>query len=120
MGTTGSTPLSGAVSIGSGRDMGNVTLADGRVMAWGHNLYGQLGDGTTTNRPRAVDDAQLRSATATWALLKGPRSIRSTWSMWQAASAQPSSTTASRSRSSSIGARANASSSSRRRKATAP
>ena len=37
-----------------GRDMGNVTLADGRVMAWGHNLYGQLGDGTTTNRTRAV------------------------------------------------------------------
>ena len=41
-------------TIGSGRDMGNVTLADGRVMAWGHNLYGQLGDGTTTNRSRAV------------------------------------------------------------------
>ncbi|WP_051277325.1 PKD domain-containing protein [Marmoricola sp. URHB0036] len=54
MGTTGSTPLTGAVSIGSGRDMGNVTLADGRVMAWGHNLYGQLGDGTTTNRTRAI------------------------------------------------------------------
>ena len=34
--------------------MGNVTLADGRVMAWGHNLYGQLGDGTTTNRTRAI------------------------------------------------------------------
>jgi len=54
MGTSGSTPLSGAVSIGSGRDMGNVTLGDGRVMSWGHNLYGQLGDGTTTNRTRAI------------------------------------------------------------------
>ena len=43
-----------AVSLGSGRDMGNVTLADGRVKAWGHNLYGQLGDGTTTDRLSAV------------------------------------------------------------------
>ena len=40
--------------IGSGRDMGNVTLADGRVKSWGHNLYGQLGDGTTTDRTSAV------------------------------------------------------------------
>ena len=40
--------------IGSGRDMGNVTLGDGRVQAWGHNLYGQLGDGTTTNRTSAI------------------------------------------------------------------
>ena len=40
--------------IGSGRDMGIVTLADGRVKSWGHNLYGQLGDGTTTNRTSAV------------------------------------------------------------------
>ncbi len=46
--------VSDAVTIGSGRDMGNVTLSDGRVKSWGHNLYGQLGDGTTTNRTSAV------------------------------------------------------------------
>ncbi len=46
--------VSNAVTLGSGRDMGNVTLADGRVQAWGHNLYGQLGDGTTTNRTSAI------------------------------------------------------------------
>jgi alpha-tubulin suppressor-like RCC1 family protein len=29
---------------------------DGSVVCWGHNEHGQLGDGTTTNRPapRAV------------------------------------------------------------------
>ncbi len=58
-GTSRPTPVNvlgvtGATTIGSGRDMGNVTLADGRVKSWGHNLYGQLGDGTTTNRTSAV------------------------------------------------------------------
>ena len=46
--------VSGATTIGSGRDMGVVTLADGRVKTWGHNAFGQLGDGTTTNRTSAV------------------------------------------------------------------
>ena len=46
--------VSDAVTIGAGRDMGNVTLSDGRVKSWGHNLSGQLGDGTTTNRTSAV------------------------------------------------------------------
>jgi alpha-tubulin suppressor-like RCC1 family protein len=34
--------------------MGIVTLADGRAKSWGHNLYGQLGDGTTTDRSGLV------------------------------------------------------------------
>ena len=46
--------MSGATTLGSGRDMGIVTLADGRAKSWGHNLYGQLGDGTTTDRTSAV------------------------------------------------------------------
>jgi len=46
--------VSGATTIGAGRDMGIVTLADGRAKSWGHNLYGQLGDGTTTDRTSAV------------------------------------------------------------------
>ena len=46
--------MSGAATIGSGRDMGIVTLTDGRVKSWGHNLYGQLGDGTTIDRTSAV------------------------------------------------------------------
>jgi PKD repeat protein len=46
-------PVTGAVSIGSGRDNGTAVMADGRVMAWGENLDGQLADGTFTNKTRA-------------------------------------------------------------------
>jgi alpha-tubulin suppressor-like RCC1 family protein len=46
--------VSGATTLGTGRDMGVVTLADGRVKAWGHNAYGQLGDGTKIDRTSAV------------------------------------------------------------------
>ena len=46
--------VSNAVSIGAGRDTGNVALADGRVQTWGHNAFGQLGDGTITRRTSAV------------------------------------------------------------------
>ena len=46
--------VANAVSIASGRDHGIAVLADGSVMTWGHNEFGQLGDGTTTSRTRAV------------------------------------------------------------------
>lgn len=32
----------------------NCAIADGEVYCWGRNNYGQLGDGTTTNRPKPV------------------------------------------------------------------
>jgi PKD repeat protein len=43
-----------AVSIGSGRDTGLAAMANGSLMAWGNNDSGQVGDGTTTSRTRAV------------------------------------------------------------------
>ena len=42
--------LDGAVSISAGDDHSLAVKADGSLWAWGYNLYGQLGDGTTTNQ----------------------------------------------------------------------
>jgi len=44
----------GAASIGSGRDHGLAVLSNGKLMSWGFNTSGQLGDGTTTTRTTAV------------------------------------------------------------------
>lgn len=47
---------------------------DGTILAWGNNQYGQLGDGTTTNRSRPVQVLGLSNITkfttsyATWCL----------------------------------------------------
>ncbi len=37
------------VAISSGNLFSDAQLADGALLAWGNNAYGQLGDGTTTN-----------------------------------------------------------------------
>ncbi len=43
------------VAISAGFEHNVALLADGRVMAWGNNEYGQLGDGTTTDRSTPVE-----------------------------------------------------------------
>ena len=47
-------PLTGMVSLGAGHDMVCAIDAGGTGWCWGENLDGQLGDGTTTARPRAA------------------------------------------------------------------
>jgi RHS repeat-associated protein len=46
--------LGGVVSIAAGRDHYLAAKADGTVWAWGNNTYGQLGDGTTTDRAAPI------------------------------------------------------------------
>ena len=70
--------LTGIISIAAGDYHGLAVKNDGTVWAWGYNLSGQLGDGTTTNRyaPVQVKDVggtgwlnlKAASTTPTYAL----------------------------------------------------
>ena len=51
-----------AISAGTRHSM--ALRRDGTVLAWGDNRYGQVGDGTTTNRDRPVTIAGVRNAIA--------------------------------------------------------
>ncbi len=55
--TTGVLAGKTITQIAAGRDHCMVLTSDGKLFAWGRNDYGQLGDGTTTNRnvPVAVN-----------------------------------------------------------------
>ena len=47
--------ITSAVSIVAGDAHTCVRLSTGSLRCWGYNNYGQLGDGTTTNRSSPVE-----------------------------------------------------------------
>ncbi len=54
-----------AVAAGGGRGEHSLArLSSGKVMAWGYNAYGQLGDGTTTSRDVPVEVKGLSGVSA--------------------------------------------------------
>ncbi len=52
---------SGVIALEVGGYHSCALMANGGVKCWGYNLYGQLGDGTTTNRTSPVDVSGLTS-----------------------------------------------------------
>jgi alpha-tubulin suppressor-like RCC1 family protein len=56
--------ISNVTSIAAGNKYSMAILADGHVMAWGRNVYGQLGNGTTTSGADPVTVIGVSGATA--------------------------------------------------------
>lgn len=56
--------LSDVVAVAGGSDHSLALLKDGTIRGWGNNKYGQVGDGTTTNRKTPVAVAGVRNAVA--------------------------------------------------------
>ncbi len=57
-------PFSGATAIAGGWGYTCALVAGGEARCWGDNTWGQLGDGTTTNRTAPVPVSGLSGATA--------------------------------------------------------
>ncbi len=56
--------LAGVTTISAGNKHSVALLADGTVRAWGENRWGQVGDGTTTNRDRPTMVTGVHDAVA--------------------------------------------------------
>jgi len=69
--------LARVTAIGAGARHSVALLADGTVRAWGENRFGQVGDGTTTNRDRPTMVTGVRDAVAVAAA--GSFTVALTW-----------------------------------------
>jgi len=56
--------LSGVTAVSAGREHSLALLTDGTVRSWGRNKFGQLGDGTTTDRATPVAVLGITKAVA--------------------------------------------------------
>lgn len=68
-------PLTGVVAIAAGNNHSMAVLASGRVVAWGDNSSGQLGDNTTTDRRTPVPVCAVGATNCTANPLTGVSSV---------------------------------------------
>lgn len=71
-----------AASLDAVRAFGLAVLADGSVRAWGNNRFGQLGDGTTTDRPTPVPVGTLSNMAAVAAGTHHVLALRRDGTVW--------------------------------------
>ncbi|RYD99337.1 MAG: hypothetical protein EOP50_04350, partial [Sphingobacteriales bacterium] len=80
-------PLTQVVAVAAGYLHCIALKADGTVWAWGQNAYGQVGDGTMTNRHRAVqvknaDSSMLSNVRAISAGMYASYAVKDDGSVW--------------------------------------
>lgn len=77
------TGLTGVAAIAGADANHSIALkSDGTVWGWGDNLYGQLGDGTTTQRSAPVQVSPLSGATAVAAGTTHTLALKSDGTVW--------------------------------------
>lgn len=76
------TGLSGITAIAGGAGFNLALKNDGTVWAWGGNTYGQLGDGTTTNRTTPAQISGLSGMTAVSTGYTSSFALKSDGTVW--------------------------------------
>ncbi|MFE7869040.1 RCC1 domain-containing protein [Micromonospora humida] len=71
--------LTGVIAIAANRNDNLALLRDHTVVAWGYNSFGQLGDGTWTNRTTPVRVCAVGQVAPCGRFLSGVRSIAAGW-----------------------------------------
>ena len=74
--------LSSVTAIAAGEVHSLALKSDGTVWAWGNNYYGQLGDGTTTDRYTPVQVQGLSSVVAVAADISHSLAVKSDGTVW--------------------------------------
>nr|WP_255570868.1 S-layer homology domain-containing protein [Cohnella sp. CFH 77786] len=84
---TGSTPapvgdLTGVIAVAAGESHNMALKSDGTVWTWGANWYGQLGDGTMTERAGLVEVTGLSGVTAISAAFNSNMALKNDGTVW--------------------------------------